>query len=162
MIYATDPNATAVAEPSQRPYETVIPLAARLGLTPEIAYAVGREAELASTIAGQEGVFLVAWEHNAITRSLLPAIANGQSLSNMPKKWDEARYDIVLRFDRASLEVPWTFSQLFPVCFREIPIARYADKRGLSNGPYESAFSLRQTFDDPGRIRPGSSEKLAQ
>ena len=43
LIYAADPNATTGDEPSQRPYETVIPLAARLGLTPDTKFAVGQE-----------------------------------------------------------------------------------------------------------------------
>jgi hypothetical protein len=32
----------------------------------------------------------------------------------MPKKWDGARFDVVLRFDRSALGAPWSFRQLFP------------------------------------------------
>ena len=114
MIYAADPDATTRDEPSQRPYETVIPLAARLGLTPNTTYALGEEAKLGTTVVGQTGVLLIAWEHKAIARALLPAIANGQSLPDMPTKWDGTRFDVVLRFDRTSPEAPWTFFQLCP------------------------------------------------
>jgi hypothetical protein len=114
VIYAADPNATTGDEPSQRPYETVVPLAARLGLTLDTTYAVGQEDQLANAVFGQPGPVLIAWEHKAIARSLLPAIANGQSLPDMPTKWDGTRFDVVLRFDRTSPEAPWSFRQLFP------------------------------------------------
>ncbi|MBV9298288.1 MAG: histidine phosphatase family protein [Verrucomicrobia bacterium] len=114
VIYAADPAATTGDEPSQRPFETVIPLAARLNLTPDTSCAVGEETQLASKVVGQTGVVLVAWEHKAIVRSLLPAIANGQTLANMPTNWDGRRFDVVLRFDRNAPEAPWSFRQLCP------------------------------------------------
>jgi hypothetical protein len=114
VIYAANPNATTGDEPSQRPYETVVPLAARLGLTLDTTYAVGQEDQLANAVVGQTGAVLVAWEHKAIARALLPAIANGQSLPDMPTKWDGTRFDVVLRFDRTSPEAPWSFCQLCP------------------------------------------------
>jgi hypothetical protein len=114
VIYAANPNATTGDEPSQRPFETVTPLAARLGLTPDTTCAVGQEAQLATMVVGQTGVVLVAWEHKAIARALLPAIANGQTLPGMPAKWDGARFDVVLRLDRTTPEAPWSFRQLCP------------------------------------------------
>jgi hypothetical protein len=114
VIYAADPNATTGDEPSQRPYETVVPLASRLGLTPDTKFALGQETQLATTVLGQTGVVLVAWEHKAIARTILPAIANGQSLQGMPTKWDSTRFDVVLRFHRTSPEAPWFFRQLCP------------------------------------------------
>jgi hypothetical protein len=113
-IYAADPNATTGDEPSQRPYETVIPLADRLGLTADTTYAVGQEDQLANAIDSQIGVVLVAWEHKAIARDLLPAIAKEQSLPGMPTNWNGMRFDVVLRFDRTSPEAPWSFRQLCP------------------------------------------------
>ena len=113
FIYVADPNATTDLT-SPRPFETVIPLAARLGLTPDTTYAVGKEAQLIATVVRQTGVVLVAWEHTAIPRVILPTIANGQTLPGMPTKWDGARFDVVLRFDRTSPEAPWSFRQLCP------------------------------------------------
>jgi hypothetical protein len=113
MIYAADPDSAGGDEPSQRPFETVTPLAARLGLTPDTTRAVGEEAQLADTVTGQTGVVLVAWEHT-IVHALLPAIADGQSLPGMPTKLDGTRFDVVLRFDRTSPEAPWSFRQLCP------------------------------------------------
>jgi hypothetical protein len=103
VIYAADPNATTGDEPSQRPFETVIPLAARLGLPlPDTTYALGQEDQLASKIVSLTGVVFVAWEHKAIAHAILPAVADGQTLPGMPRKWDGARFDVVLRFDRTS------------------------------------------------------------
>jgi hypothetical protein len=70
VIYAADPDATTRDEPSQRPYETVIPLAARLGLTVDKKFALGQETQLVTTVVGQTGVVLVAWEHKAIARAI--------------------------------------------------------------------------------------------
>jgi hypothetical protein len=57
---------------------------------------------------------LVSWEHKAIAAAILPAIAHGQSISGMPRKWDGTRFDVVLRFDRSAEGAPWSFRQLFP------------------------------------------------
>ena len=111
-IYAAIPHLAVGDQSSHRAYETIIPLADGLRLVPVTKYAVGEEAELAATIARSEGVVLVCWEHKAITGELLPAIAKGQVLGNLRKKWDEAR--IVLRIDRGSPENPWFIRQLFP------------------------------------------------
>ena len=113
-IYAADPKATTGDEPSQRPFETIAPLAGRLGLTPVVRYAVGQEAELVAEIISLTGVALICWEHKAIVRAIAPAIAGGQPLRGVPKKWDGARFDVALRFDRAAAGVPWSFRQLFP------------------------------------------------
>jgi hypothetical protein len=114
VIYAANPTAQTGDEPSQRPYETISPLAARLGLNPEIEYALGQETDLANAIVSESGVVLVAWEHKAIVKALLPAIINGQTLSGVPSKWDGTRFDVVLRLDRTSPTDPWSFRQLFP------------------------------------------------
>jgi hypothetical protein len=114
VIYAADPKAISGDEPSQRPYETIIPLKERLGLTPVTAYAAGQETELVAEITSLTGVVLVCWEHKAIASTILPAIAGGQHLPGLPKKWDGTRFDVVLRFDRSAPSAPWSFRQLFP------------------------------------------------
>jgi hypothetical protein len=113
-IYAADPHRAVGDQSSHRPFETIIPLADRLRLVPVTEYAVGEETKLAATTAGSEGVVLVCWEHKAIIGELLPAITKDQVIGNLPKKWDAARYDIVLRLDRESPENPWFIRQLFP------------------------------------------------
>jgi hypothetical protein len=114
VIYAADPNATSGDDPSQRPYETVIPVAARLGLEVNTNFAVGQETQLVDTVLSQTGVALVAWEHKAIVHAILPAIVKDQPVAGLPSKWDGKRFDVVLRFDRTSPEAPWSFRQLCP------------------------------------------------
>ena len=113
-IYAADPSATAGADPSRCPFETIMPLASRLTLKPITKYAVGQESDLVAEIVGLTGVVLVCWEHKAIAGAILPPIAHGQNLDGMPAKWDGDRFDVVLRFDRRSPSAPWSFRQLFP------------------------------------------------
>jgi hypothetical protein len=113
-IYAADPDAPTSDEQSQRPFETILPLAQRLSLEPIVKYTVGEEAALSAEIASLTGVVLVCWEHHAIGGAILPALAKDQKLHGMPKKWDGTRFDVVLRFDRSVPRAPWSFRQLFP------------------------------------------------
>jgi hypothetical protein len=121
VVYAADPNAVTGKEPSQRPYETICSLAARLGLKPETKYALGQEGQLATAILSQTGVILVAWEHKRIVRALLPTIAKPQVIPDMPTNWDPKRFDVVLRFDRSSATGLWSFRQLCPCLLSNDP-----------------------------------------
>jgi hypothetical protein len=118
IVYAADPNAPpnddTDDEPSQRPAQTVTALAEFIGKNPDTTYAVGQEVQLASAVVAQSGVVLICWEHKAIARTLLPVISKGQTLPGMPTKWDGARFDVVLRFDRTGPAAPWAFRQLCP------------------------------------------------
>ncbi|MFY9985890.1 MAG: hypothetical protein WAK31_14085 [Chthoniobacterales bacterium] len=109
VIYAADPTATTGEEPSQRPFQTVIPVAERLSLRIVTDYAVGQELELASLVTSETGVVLIAWEHNAITKTLLPAIARDQPIKGLPVRWDGERYDLVMRFDRIAPDAAVVF-----------------------------------------------------
>lgn len=114
VIYAANPNSPNGSQPSRRPYETIAPLAARLSLTPITKYALGDEAALVEEVMGLTGVALICWEHKHIYQEILPAMAKGQTLHGLPTGWDGARFDVVLRFDRAIPGAPWSFRQLFP------------------------------------------------
>jgi len=112
-VYAADPTSAAGDDPSQRPYETVIPLASRLGLTPETKWAQGDEAALVAELLTLTGVTLVGWEHKRIVEGILPAIVGDSGLP-VPTVWDSNRFDVVLRFDRPSPGQSWMFRQLCP------------------------------------------------
>lgn len=114
IIYAANPDASPIEEPSHRPFQTVIPLCKRLDLPPIVDFQVGQERELAGAIVSCSGVVLVSWEHKAITGQLLPSIAAGEQIKSLPQRWDESRYDLVLRFDRSAPGNPWYFRQLCP------------------------------------------------
>jgi hypothetical protein len=113
-IYAANPEADSLDETSQRPLQTVTPLGERLGIVPITTYSVGQEAKLVSEILHSSGVVLVSWEHKAITEKIAPGIADEQKIEDLPQIWDDARYDVVLRFDRISPDAPWLFCQLCP------------------------------------------------
>jgi hypothetical protein len=55
-IYAANPEAISLDETSQRPFQTVIPLSERLGITPIITYSVGQEVQLVSEVLHSSGV----------------------------------------------------------------------------------------------------------
>jgi hypothetical protein len=113
IIYAANPIGED-PDTSQRPFQTVTPLAEKLGRDPVKKHAVGQEEDLVTDVTAQSGVVLIAWEHKAITRDILPLLAKGQQLPDMPTKWDGTRFDVVLRLDRSSPDSPWTSRQLFP------------------------------------------------
>jgi broad specificity phosphatase PhoE len=77
---------------SLRPQQTVTPLADALNLSEglQTPYAVGEESQLAQSIYDTEdGVVLVAWEHNHI-----PLIAQAFR-ANVPDSWPDGRFDDV-------------------------------------------------------------------
>ena len=65
-------------------------------------------------VAKLTGVVLIFWEHKAIVSEIVPAIRGEQFLPGVPKKWDSDRFNVVLRFDRALPDAPWSFRQLSP------------------------------------------------
>jgi hypothetical protein len=75
FIYAASPT-----DESQRPWETVSPLAAWLKYeegTPQFnaAYAIGGgEAEMVASVLALEGVVLISWEHDNIMPNMMGAI----------------------------------------------------------------------------------------
>jgi hypothetical protein len=117
VIYAADPQAAASEadpEPSQRPFETVTPLAARLGQQLLAQYGVGQEQQLVAAVTQRTGIVLICWEHKAIAEKIVPLLLNGQKIPDMPAKWDGKRFDVVFRFDRGDAGEPWSFKQLCP------------------------------------------------
>jgi hypothetical protein len=115
VIYAAKPKAVSEgASFSHRPWETAVPVAKRLHLDPNTSYGVSQEADLIKEIVKLTGVVLVFWEHKAIVEEIVPALLKKQVLPGVPTKWDGDRFDVVLRFDRAVPDAPWSFRQLSP------------------------------------------------
>jgi hypothetical protein len=91
-----------------RPYETINPLSAKLGLTQNTSFSVGQETQLVPDVMTRGGaVVLIAWEHHHI-----PLIANAilQSTSQSPQQWPGDRFDVVWVFTPA--QSGWSFSQV--------------------------------------------------
>lgn len=102
---------------SKRPFETITPLAARLGITMNATpggvapgqYAPGDYALMVPDALACPGVVVIAWEHEFI-----PSIANiilGNN-TTVPQTWPSARFDVVWIFDFNSATNAYTFNQL--------------------------------------------------
>ena len=92
---------------SQRPMQTLLPLAARLGQNINTRYGKGSEADVAAELAARSGTTLVAWEHEAI-----PAIVAGLGKVDPtpPGKWPDERFDMVWVFSATGSG--WRFQQV--------------------------------------------------
>jgi hypothetical protein len=99
---------------SKRPHQTIVPLCQRLEMKHVLDFGIGDEAEMLKVAYAKTGVVLICWEHYRIVEALLPDIAKGQIIPGLPTKWDDARFDVMLRFDRPLPDAPWTYRQLFP------------------------------------------------
>jgi hypothetical protein len=117
VVYAASPTKPAPDDndASKRPWETVLPTCARLGIDPIIEFGVGEEPALVDELSKLTGVVLIAWEHKNIVRKILPLLVGDQVIPHLPKKWQGTRFDVMLRFDRAQTGLPWSFQQLFPM-----------------------------------------------
>ncbi|GAA3065138.1 hypothetical protein GCM10010464_31860 [Pseudonocardia yunnanensis] len=92
---------------SKRSVQTVMPLAARLGLDVITRYATGDEVRLARELSGRPGATLVAWRHESIH-----TIAEhlGEITPAPPAHWPADRYDVVWTFSRNG--DGWQFAQV--------------------------------------------------
>jgi broad specificity phosphatase PhoE len=92
---------------SNRPVETISPLAAKLGMNPTTKYTKGQEGDLVNEIVQLDGTTLVCWQHESI-----PDIAEGimGSANGIPNPWPGDRFDVVWCFSGAGKS--WTFTQV--------------------------------------------------
>lgn len=90
-----------------RPYETLMPLAARLNVPADVSFALDEEKELVAQVRERPGVALIAWEHKRI-----PLIANALlgDATTAPQAWPDDRFDLVWIFDLQS-DGRYAFSQ---------------------------------------------------
>jgi hypothetical protein len=94
---------------SQRPQNTVAPLAAKLGLQLNANHLKGEEAKLAADVLASNGVVLIAWEHQAIPVIGKSIVGNNTSC---PQSWSENRFDLVWVFDQDVGSGEWSFHQV--------------------------------------------------
>jgi hypothetical protein len=92
---------------SKRSVETVMPLAARLGLDVIIRYAAGEEDQLAKELTTRPGATVVAWKHESIHKIVEHL---GDVIPVPPKHWPADRYDVVWTFTRDGN--CWRFAQV--------------------------------------------------
>lgn len=115
LVYAANPSPVGHAggRPSQRPWQTIAPLAAALGLTPNLTHAKGEELALTEEVLGRRGNVLISWSHEA-----LPAIARLIATSAptpppmIPASWPDERYDLVWVLTAPEASGRWGFAQV--------------------------------------------------
>jgi hypothetical protein len=114
-IYAANPNAE-----SQRPCETMTPLAAWLGYKQGSAqfntqYNIGGgEPQLVKEVLALDGTVLICWEHNNIKPHIVDPINQAVPITNynqIPKGWPEV-FDLVWVFDLDSSGKKYVWNQL--------------------------------------------------
>ena len=113
-IYAADPDPTD-KDPSQRPYETVTAVAAKLGLKINAKHQKKDYPEMVTEAITKDGVVLISWQHEdiplqnangdpGISQCILNATNTAGTLG-VPTSWPKgadgvARYDLVWLFNR--------------------------------------------------------------
>ena len=127
-LFASDPESNGSDDnkaddsgPSQRPYETLTPLAATLGLTIDVHYKKSHYDKMVTKALSRDGVVLIAWQHEdialltkdkqpGISQSILTQTQTSGKKFNIPQTWPSgpqgARYDLVFVFDRPTGEGP--------------------------------------------------------
>ena len=127
FLFASDPTAKEGDDPgdegsSQRPYETLTALAAKLDLTTDISHGKNHYAKMVTSALACDGVVLIAWQHQDIALKAKMAAGISQeiltqtgtaSMFNVPTHWPSdpagaARYDLVFVFDRPGGDGPIT------------------------------------------------------
>ena len=95
-IYAANPQGE-----TQRPYETVTPLAAWLNYRPNspqfnAGYSVGKdEGKMVASVMGLDGKVLICWEHDNIMPNIINDINAAVAIENysdIPSKWPDVFY----------------------------------------------------------------------
>jgi hypothetical protein len=118
-LFASDPESDSGDAgdegPSQRPYETLTAVAAKLGLTTDIHYKKSHYDKMVAKALDQEGAVLIAWQHEdiplltksgqpGISQSILTQTQTPPDNFDIPKSWPSgpqgARYDLVFVFHR--------------------------------------------------------------
>ena len=119
VIYASGPDGQKddggkpKGSKSLRPWQTVQPLAARLGLTPDLRFEKGEETALAADIMTRAGAVLVAWQHESILDIVSALIGNQPVQGAIPKDWPGDRFDIVWVLAPPISNIPlWRFTQV--------------------------------------------------
>lgn len=128
FIYAADPALKSDGdEPSQRPYQTIAALAAKMNLPSNqlnISFKKKDYAKMVKSVLGVSGTVLIAWQHqdilpkdngaDCIVNEILKQSSTTPSSLPIPAgPWPPSRYDMVFVFDRLTGSGPFTgFTQV--------------------------------------------------
>jgi hypothetical protein len=133
FLFASNPDSkpgddTSDEGPSQRPYETLTALKAKLSLTIDATHRKSHFAEMVKSALACDGAVLIAWQHEdialrtktgniGISAEILTQTGTAGTF-NVPTSWPAgpagARYDLVFVFDRPVGDGPITDFTLVP------------------------------------------------
>jgi len=114
-LFASDPQSQSDDAgdegPSQRPYETLTAVAAKLGLTTDTHDKKSHYDKMVTNALAKDGAVLIAWQHEdiplltksgqpGISQSILTQTQTSGDNFNIPKTWPSGRYDLVFVFHR--------------------------------------------------------------
>jgi hypothetical protein len=127
FLFASDPIAKHGDDPSdegpsERPYETLTALAAKLNLTTDASHGKSHYAKMVTSALACDGVVLIAWQHQDIaltSKTGSPGISQEiltqtgtTGTFDVPTSWPTGpagpRYDLVFVFDRPRGNGPMT------------------------------------------------------
>ncbi len=98
-------------EPSQRPYQTVSAVAAKLGLRIDTRFAKDKFKAMVGAALGYDGAVLISWQHQDIphlARHILKHTGTPGNWFPVPDTWPGDRYDLVWVFSRPAGLGPMT------------------------------------------------------
>jgi hypothetical protein len=99
---------------SQRPLETITPLAGKLGIQIDLNFTKGNEAALSQAISAAGGVVLVCWQHEAIL-DIVNALSPPPR--GLPGSWPGDRFNVIFELVRSANGSDWSFRQIVPQVF---------------------------------------------
>jgi hypothetical protein len=105
-IYAVRPKPGNTT--SRRSLQTVMPLAAKMGLDVRLDHAGGDEAALVKDAKASPGPVLICWKREGI-RTIAAHIAGRQSLP-IPARWPSQRFDLIWSFTLSANQ--WVLTQI--------------------------------------------------
>ena len=124
-LFASDPESEGGngddAGPSQRPFQTLTALAAKLNLETDTHHKKSHYDKMVAKALAQQGAVLIAWQHEdialqtktgqpGISQSILTQTQTPAGKFNIPQTWPSgpqgARYDLIFVFDRPAGDGP--------------------------------------------------------
>jgi len=118
VIYASKPRGAGEPEDaegskSNRPLQTITPLAAKLDLAPKLDFGKDQEKDLAAKVLQQSGVVLICWQHERINAIVDHLFEGTQKPGGIPSAWPGHRFDVVWVLDPpAGGAGRWSFVQV--------------------------------------------------
>jgi hypothetical protein len=122
-VYASNPVTSSdasggkagkkIGSKSERPLETITPLAKRLNLHPDLSFVEGQEHDLATAVLKASGIVLICWQHEKIPDIVRHIVGANPPSPPYPASWPDDRFDVVwVLTPPGGPSQPWGFVQV--------------------------------------------------